>query len=114
MSTNSSTPEGVLVRLKEKICIALGIDVSKLKILIDQFVTTHITRDTTSKSHFAKVNYYNEISKDKMTIKVLFKFLRIIKIKRLKITFTLVTVRDREITVSEDINLFTGIEDDET
>lgn len=102
----SNTPEGVLVRLKEKLRLELGIDVSVLKILIDQFVTTTFQGITSSKTHFAKVNIYNELAKDKMTIKVFFKFLRIIKIKKVKITIEITTPRDRVVSVSEEINLF--------
>ena len=112
----SHTPEGVLVRLKEKLRLELGIDVSVMKILIDRFVSNTFKGITSSKSHFAKVNMYNELVKDKMTIKVFFKFLKIISIKKVTLTLTVVTMRDREVSVSEEINLFntmTGDDDDE-
>jgi len=102
----SNTPEGVLVRLKEKICLALGIDTYKLKLLIDRFVINASQGVTNTKTHFAKVNIYNELSKDKMTIKVFFKFLKIINIKSVRITVTVVTSKDKEVSVAEDINLF--------
>lgn len=112
----SHTPEGVLVRLKEKIRLALGIDVSVLKILIDRFVSNTFQGVTSSKTHFAKVNIYNELAKDKMTIKVFFKFLKIINIRNVKITITITTGRGKEVSVTEDINLFntsTGDSDEE-
>ena len=102
----SHTPEGVLVRLKEKLRLALGIDTSVLKILIDRFVTNTLQGVTSSKTHFAKVNIYNELAKNKMTIKVFFKFLKIILIKKVEIKITVTTQRGREISVSEEINLF--------
>ena len=102
----SHTPEGVLVRLKEKLRLALGIDTSVLKILIDRFVTNTFQGVTSSKNHFAKVNIYNELAKNKMTIKVFFKFLKIILIKKVEIKITVTTQRGREISVSEEINLF--------
>ena len=102
----SHTPEGVLVRLKEKLRLALGIDTSVLKILIDRFVTNTFQGVTSSKTHFAKVNIYNELAKNKMTIKVFFKFLKIILIKKVEIKITVTTQRGREISVSEEINLF--------
>lgn len=102
----SHTPEGVLVRLKEKLRLALGIDTSVLKILIDRFVTNTFQDVTSSKTHFAKVNIYNELAKNKMTIKVFFKFLKIILIKKVEIKITVTTQRGREISVSEEINLF--------
>lgn len=112
----SHTPEGVLVRLKEKLRLKLGIDASVLKILIDRFVSNTFQGVTSSKTHFAKVNIFNELAKNKMTIKVFFKFLKIISIKKVTITITAVTMRDREVSVSEEINLFstkTGDDDEE-
>lgn len=109
----SNTPEGVLVRLKDKICLTLGLDVYKIKLLIDKFVINTFHGVTSSKTHFAKVNIYNELSKNKMTIKVFFKFLRIINIKSVRISVTIRTARDKEYTVYEDINIFAASEDDE-
>ena len=102
----SHTPEGVLVRLKEKIRLELGINTSILKILIDNFVTSTFKGVVSSKTHFAKVNIYNELAKDKMTIKVFFKFLKIILINKVTITITLSTPKGKEISVSEEIFLF--------
>jgi len=59
MQEISNTPEGILIRLKNKICIAMDIDVYKLKILIDKFVNTSFSNIVNSKTHFAKVNIYN-------------------------------------------------------
>jgi len=113
VSNISNTPEGILVRLKDKICLEAGIDVHRLKILIDKFVLNAFQGVVSSKTHFAKVNHYNELSKNKMTIKVFFKFLKIINVKRVKISITLTTLRDKEYTVTEDISLFnTGDIDD--
>lgn len=111
----SKTPEGVLVYLKDKICLGLGIEPYNLKMLIDRFVVNTFQGVTSSKAHFAKVNIYNELSKNKMTIKVFFKFLRIIAIKNVRISVTVTTSRDREITVFEDVQLFAqqGGDDDE-
>lgn len=107
----SNTPEGVLVRLKDKLCLALGLDVFKIKMLIDKFVITTFQGVANSKTHFAKVNIFNEITKNKMTIKVFFKFLRIINIKSVRISITVKTLRDKEYTVHEDINIFTTSDD---
>ena len=110
----SKTPEGVLVRLKEKICTEIGLDGYKLKTLIDKFVLNVFHGVTTSKTHFAKVNIYNELSKNKMTVKVFFKFLRIINIKSVRISATITTVKNNQFTVYEDVDLFTttGFEED--
>jgi hypothetical protein len=110
MQEISNTPEGVLIRLKNKICIALNIDIFKLKLLIDKFVNNSFSISPGSKTHFAKVNIYNELTKNKMTIKVFFKFLRILNIKKVKLSITITTPKDKEITVSEEINLFSSNE----
>lgn len=109
----SNTPEGVLVRLKDKLCLILGLDIFKLKMLIDKFVMTTFQDVNNSKTHFAKVNIFNEITKNKMTIKVFFKFLRIINIKSVRISVTVKTIKDKEFTVHEDVNIFTTTEADE-
>jgi hypothetical protein len=106
----SNTPEGVLVRLKNKIRLALGLDTYKLKLMIDRFVIITFNGINSSKTHFAKVNIFNEITKDRMTVKVFFKFLRIINIKSIRISVTLKTAKDVEYTVFEDVNLFTAEE----
>jgi hypothetical protein len=56
---------------------------------------------------FLKVNINNELTKNRMTIKVFFKFLRILNIKKVKFSITVVTERDFEVTVDEEISLFT-------
>lgn len=101
-----NTPDGILVRLKNKLCLALGIDTHKLKILIDRFVLKAFNGITNSKVHFDKINTYNEINKEKMTIKVFFKFLKILEITKVRISITVTTKRNVSVTVYEDINIF--------
>ena len=108
------TPEGVLARLKGKICLIVGLDTARLKMLVDRFVTLHYGLSGTSKALFTKTNISNELTKDTMTIKVFFKFLRVLNIKHVKFTVTVTTIRDEKIEVSEDFNLFaSGGESDE-
>ena len=95
-----NTPEGVLVFMKNKLNIALGIDTRVMKLLIDRFVILNLGKGS-SKTHFAKVNTYKELFSPKMTIKVFFKYLNIIRLKSIKITITATTINDREVTVSE-------------
>lgn len=109
----SSTPEGILVKLKTKIAVAIGLDPYKLKMLIDRYTVTTCNGLNNSKTHFTKINHYNQLNQDKMTIKVFFKFLRILSIKNVKITIDITTPKDRVITVSEEVNLFTVSEDSE-
>lgn len=101
-----NTPDGILVRLKNKLCLALGIDTHKLKILIDRFVLKAFNGITNAKVHFDKINTYNEINKEKMTIKVFFKFLKILEITKVRISITVTTKRNVSVTVYEDINIF--------
>lgn len=103
-----NTPDGVLVRIKNKLCIALGIDAHRLKILIDRFVMRAFNGVTNTSMHFDKINTYNEINKNKMTIKVFFKFLKIIDVKSVSISVKIVTRRDVEVTVVEDIHIFSS------
>lgn len=104
-----NTPEGLLVRIKNKICIELGIDPGRLKVLIDKFVVRAFNGVENSKAHYDKVNHYNDFTKNTMTIKVFFKFLRTIRIKKMKITVEVTTERDVVATVSEEV-YFTSME----
>lgn len=97
-----SSAEGVLVRLKNKINFGFNINPQTLKLLVDEFVYRKYGRSNT-KAHFDKVNTYNELTSDRMTIKVFFKFLRVIKIKKVTFTLTVVNHRDKEITITEDV-----------
>lgn len=103
-----NTPDGVLVRIKNKLCLALSIDPHKLKLLIDRFVIKAFNGVTNTKMHHDKINTYNEINKNKMTIKVFFKFLKIIEAKSVSITVKVVTKRDIEVTVVEEIRIFSS------
>lgn len=105
----SSTPEGILVRLKTKLQKTLGLEPQDLKKAVDHYVTKMFHGSTSSKTHFAKVNTYNELSKDRMTIKVFFKYLRILNVKKVQIKITVLTQRDREYTVIDEVNLFSDV-----
>ena len=100
-----NTPEGLLVRIKTKLCLALGINTPTMRILIDRFVNQHYDRNSV-KTHFTKVNLYNELNADKMTIKKFINdFLRIIQVSKFKLTVTVTTVRGKEVTVTEEVVL---------
>lgn len=102
----SNTPDGVLARLCEKLNIKLGIDESRLKILIDRFVMKVFNGIQNTATHYDKINTYNEILKNRMTIKVLFKYFRIIDAKKVTIRVTVVTRRDAVVSVEEEVNFF--------
>jgi hypothetical protein len=101
------TPEGVLMRLKLRICESLGISPGALRTHVDRFVNNIFANTPGPRTNFAKVNINNELTKNRMTIKVFFKFLRILNVKRVKFSVTITTIRDVEVTVDETINLFT-------
>lgn len=102
----SNTPDGVLARICEKLNIKLAIDESRLKILIDRFVMKVFNGVQNTATHYDKINTYNEILKNRMTIKVLFKYFRIIDAKKVTIRVTVVTRRDVEVSVEEEVNFF--------
>ena len=102
----SNTPDGVLARLCDKLNIKLGIDHHRLKILIDRFVMKVFNGVQNTATHDDKINTYNEIIKNRMTIKVLFKYFRIIDVKKVTISVTVVTRRDVTVTVEEEVNFF--------
>jgi len=102
-----NTPDGILSRLCSKLNLALGIDNHRLKILIDRFVMKVFNGVQNTSTHYDKINTYNEIIKNRMTIKVLFKYFRIIDIKKVTIRITVVTRRDVEVSVEEEVNFFT-------
>lgn len=94
-----------MVRVKLKLCEALNVNAATLRVLIDQYVNRHYDR-TSVKTHFTKVNLYNELSSDKMTIKTFInKFLRVMMIKKFEVTFKVTTARDKEVSVTEVVYL---------
>lgn len=100
----TNTPEGVLVRIKDKLCLIIGLDLSRIKLLVDRFVMTTVSLDG-SKSHFTKVNMFNDLTRNRMTIKVFFKFLRTILVKHVVITVSVVTVDNVECEVQDVMSL---------
>lgn len=99
-----NTPEGVLVRIKNKINLAMHINTQTLKLYIDSYVSSKYNKSST-KAHFDKVNAYVDFCRDKMTIKVFFKYLRVLRIKKISFTITVTTARGHEVTVTEDIHM---------
>ena len=109
----TSSPDNLLVTLKNKIMLKLNIDHHKLKYLIQNFVKTAFNSTAGAKIHYTIINLTNELTSPKMTIKVFFKFLNIIRIKKITFNITLLTITDREVTITEEINLSTLVDDPE-
>lgn len=105
MANVFKTSEGVLVVLKGKLFDAMKLNVETLRLAIDRYISIKHGKGY-SKSHFDKVNTFHELTSDKMTIKVFFKFLRILRIKKVTITMTVTTQFDKLVTVEEDVYLY--------
>lgn len=92
-----NTPGGMLANLAYKLKIAKRLEITGIKSAIDKFVMIAFARAKT-KSHYAKVNMYNEITAKEMTIRVFMKFLHILEPR--KVVFHLeFTDRNGEVTV---------------
>jgi len=102
-----NSPDSFLVSLKNKISVALGIDPHRLNLLIGQFVDQTLPELDSVRKRYIRTNIFSEFTKDKMTIKVFFKFLRIINIKKINFKVTVTTSKDKEFTVEQDVSFFT-------
>lgn len=98
-----SSPESVLVRLKDKISLAMGIDIHKLKMLIDRHTLRSFNGVTTTKTHYDKVNTYKSLTDSRLTIKVFFRFLAILGVRKVRFTIDIETDRGTKVTVFDDI-----------
>lgn len=110
-----NTPEGVFSRLSSKLINNMKISSSGLKLFVDNYVTKTWMRQhgvVTSKTHFDKVNLYTSFLKEQMTVKVFFKLLRVLPIKRVTLTVTVVSINDKEYSASDTTSFF--IDDKET
>lgn len=102
-----NSPEGVLVRIKNQLCIKLELTPTRLKLLVDKFVRENM-QTSGSKTHYTRVNTYNEFTTGRMTIKVFFKFLRIIDIQSVEFSVKVRTRMNKEVTATEEIKLTRG------
>lgn len=100
--------DGVLSKLKKKLCAAMGLKDAQLKALIDEYTVVSLEGNDSNRVGFDRINTFNELTKPKMTIKVFFKFLRIVKVKSIRIVVTAQTKYGKEFTVHEDVNFMTS------
>ena len=104
MKTLSSiAPEGVFVRLKNKILLALNIDPLRLKILVDRYVLRTHKEESESKRNSVKSSILSELNAPKMTIKVFFMFLRIIETSEIEFIVKIKTRKGTEATINEKL-----------
>ena len=98
----TNSPEGVLVTIKNMLMHALELSPNHLKMLVDKFVRENM-QTSGSKTHYTRVNTYNEFTTDRMTIKVFFKFLRILDIQSVEFRVRVKTRMGKEVEVSETV-----------
>lgn len=109
-SATAKTPDGILARLARQILALKNIDHKPevLKILIDRFLEKNsegISATTEHRKHYIKSNLFNEITKNKMTMKVFVKFLMIMQIKKVVFIVRFVDNTDEQREVSQTFNL---------
>lgn len=102
-STGQNSPESFLSKLKYKLCIALEITESTMKLLVDKFVLDNFGNRSVG-SHYMRVNTYNELSSGRMTVKVFFKFLHIIQIRRIEFNLKVTTRSGKIAEITEEVN----------
>lgn len=93
-----------LVRIKDKILLSLNIPFRVLKSLVDRYVESK-SSETPFTKNFEKVNLLNSFNKNKMTIKVFFKFLKVILAEEVEFVITIKTKTGKSITVREQVRL---------
>jgi hypothetical protein len=104
---NNTTPEAVLVTIKNKICTKLGITTIALKELIDVFVATHFGTKR-ALSHYTRVNMYKDLSGKKLTVKKFFMFLHIIKIAKIEFNIRVITPRGHSHDIFHEIHFISN------
>ena len=113
MKKSNNTPGGVLVRLKNRIALAMNIDPSKLKVLVDRYVMKSFKGRVNQRVHYDRVNAYSELTRPEMTIKVFFKFLKILDPRSVKISIEITTRQGDVFNVSEEIRFMKSTTDEE-
>jgi hypothetical protein len=108
-NTRHNSPDSFLVDIKEAISASMGLDGHTLAKCVDRFVSKLLPDLDSVKKRYICTNILGELSKDKMTIKVFFKFLRIINIKKIKFNIEVTTAKDNIHVVQKEVN-FTNME----
>lgn len=102
-----TSSDNILVRMKNKICRLLGIDVVQMKCFIEDYVHES-SEGPSSKSNMTKANTYSELTRDTMTFKVFVKFLRIIRAKEVTLTVRITDEDGRTVEAEETISFLIG------
>lgn len=100
-NTQPVTPGGVLVSLMNGIKKKLGLyeDIGRYKEVIEAFVNNDMAYES-SRSHLAKSALFNELSKPSISIKVFYKFMRLVGGESVTLSVKLKT-RDGQVIESE-------------
>lgn len=93
-----------LARIREAIMIKMGIDNTKLKILIERFIAKTKTKDSLDKKHHHKTNAVRTFTSDKLTFYKLVEFWRILEIVKVEIRFKIHTKNKKVFEVEEIID----------
>lgn len=101
-----NTPSGILARLMSKIKLKLNINYIEFIALIDRWAINENGGKSDTKSQIRRTNAISSFSKPEISIKTLFRFFNVIKIKKVKFTLQITTFTDKEIEVNETINFF--------
>lgn len=102
-----NTPGGALARLAWKLGMTLDVTTPRLKTQIDKFVTIAFAKART-KSHYAKVNTYNEVTAPEMTIRVFMKYLHILEPRKVVLSLEFTDQRGKVVEVEEKIDYIYG------
>lgn len=108
-----NSPDSFLVVIKNQLCRAMGIDNSILVSSIDRFVNQTLPDLDSVKKRYIRTNIFSEFAKDKMTVKVFFKFLRIINIKKIKFNVTVINSKDSVFEVEHSVDFFVRAKDEQ-
>lgn len=108
MTQNTSsyrrTPGGFLAYIMRKLTLLLNVDHANLKILIERYIQVHESTTALKKNH-SRINIFNEITKSEASIKVFFKTLAILRIKKVKFILVATTHLNEDIVVTEEFDL---------
>lgn len=96
--------ETFLVHLAWKILTGFGGSLNTLNREVSNYVGNIYGR-TSQKTQFGRVNLMNELTADKMTIKVFFKFIAAIKLRKIEITIKATAYDNTEVTVTQEYSL---------
>lgn len=108
-------PETILSRMTNKIMLMLHLDASKIKNQVNAYAHLISKNKSTVGLYQTKMNFVSNLTKPKMTIKTFFKFLIILRAKKVDFHITVTLSNGKVLEVHEKILIPSeGLPDDET